>query len=134
MTRTGRRDRGQTSVEFAVVLPVVVLLLLVVVQVALVVRDHLLVVHSAREAVRAAAVATSDRQQAAEFGATRAGPLDASMLTVQTRISDSDSRVEVEVRYTSRTDLPVVGALLPDVTLTSSAVMRLESTGRPAGR
>ena len=40
MTRTGRRDRGQTTVEFAVVLPVVVLLLLVVVQVALVVRDH----------------------------------------------------------------------------------------------
>ena len=53
------RDRGQSTVELAIALPVVVMLVLGLVQSALVLRDHLLVVHSAREAARAASVATA---------------------------------------------------------------------------
>jgi hypothetical protein len=34
--------------------------------------------------------------------------------------------VEVEVVYASPTDMPIVGALLPDVTLRAHAVMRVE--------
>lgn len=131
MTRAGERDRGQATVEFAIVLPVIALLLLLVIQVALVVREHLLVIHSAREAVRAAAVASSDREAAARFGATHAGPLDADRLAVEVHTVEVDSRVAVEVTYTSRTDLPVVGLVLPDVTLSSSATMRIESVSAP---
>ena len=56
--RRARRGstRGQATVEFAFVLPLVVLALLAVVQVGVVVRDQLGVVHAAREAARAASV------------------------------------------------------------------------------
>ena len=54
------RDRGQSTVEVALLLPFVALLLLAVVQVGLVARDQVLVVHAAREAARAAAVDPAD--------------------------------------------------------------------------
>ena len=51
-----RGERGQATVELALGLPVVLLGVLLVVQVGLVVADQVRVVHSAREAVRVAAV------------------------------------------------------------------------------
>ena len=52
-----RRDqRGQSTVELALALPVVVMLLLLVVQAGLAVRDRLVVLHAARTAARAVIV------------------------------------------------------------------------------
>ena len=78
--RRARADGGQSTVEFALVLPLVVVVLLLVVQVGLVVRDQVLVVHAAREAVRAASVGDSNDQ--VRRAAAAAGPLDADRLTV----------------------------------------------------
>ena len=55
-TNTARRQGGQATVEFAFLLPLIVLAALAVIQVGLVVRDQMGVVHAAREAVRAASV------------------------------------------------------------------------------
>ena len=63
--RRARGSIGQSTVEFALVLPLVVLLVLFVVQGGLIVRDQLLVSHAAREAARAAAVTDEDRGGAA---------------------------------------------------------------------
>ena len=49
-------ERGQATVEFAFLLPLIVLSVLAVIQVGLVVRDQLGVVHAARQAARAASV------------------------------------------------------------------------------
>ena len=46
------RDRGQAAVETALVLPLIMAVALAFVQVGLLVRDHILVVHAAREAAR----------------------------------------------------------------------------------
>src|SRR5215831_11616137 len=62
------RESGQSTVEFAFVLPLVVLAALAVIQVGLVVRDQLGVVHAAREAARAASV---DRDPGAPLRAAR---------------------------------------------------------------
>jgi Flp pilus assembly protein TadG len=119
-----RGDRGQAAVELALVLPVVMVVLLLVVQVGLVLRDQLLVVHAAREAARAASVgdATGEVQRVAQ----RAGPLVAARLHVSVTGGGPGSDVEVDVRYRSVTDLPLVGPLVPDVDLTARAVMRHE--------
>ena len=77
MTRRARPARrpacpqsGQATVEFALILPLVVLLILAVLQTALVVRDYVATVHAAREAVRAASVdRRSDAAGAAALGA-----------------------------------------------------------------
>ena len=123
---TRRHDeRGQATVELALLLPLVALLLLAVVQVAVVARDQVLVAHAAREAVRAAAV--DPDVDAARRAAEQAGPLAADRLGVEVTGRDGvGSRVRVVVSYTVPTRLPLVGRALDDVTLTASATMRVE--------
>ncbi len=124
----GSRDaseRGQATVELALVLPLVALLLLALVQAAVVARDQLLVAHAAREAVRAAAV--DDDVDAARRAAEQAGPLAAERLDVEVSgRAGVGSRVRVVVRYTVPTHLPLVGRAVDDVVLTASATMRVE--------
>jgi hypothetical protein len=120
-----RYERGQATVEAALVLPLVVLLLLAVVQVGLLVRAEVLVTHAAREAARSAAVDADP--QAATRAAGLATTLDAHRMTVRVEgRSGPGSRVRVDITYTAPTDVPLVGALLGDVTLHASATMRVE--------
>ena len=114
-------ERGQSTVEFALVLPMLVLFLFALVQVALIARDKVLVVHAARVAAREASVdAGADRVRAAATHALGGADVD-----VQRRGKVGDP-VEVEVTYVSKTNLPLIGALVPDVTLHSTVVMRIE--------
>jgi hypothetical protein len=103
------------------VLPLFFALLVLLFQIALVARDEVLVIHAARVAVREASV-TDNREQIA---ATAGRVLPGDRVRVQRRGSVGEP-VEVEVVYVSRTELPIVGALLPDVTLRAHAVMRVE--------
>ena len=130
MSRTRRGDRGQATVELALVLPLVAVLVLLVLQAGLVVRDHLLVEHAAREAARAASVAEADRSSAASRAAVRAADLDTGRLRVSSNVTDGGERVAVHVDYRSATDVPLVGLLLPDVDLRGDAVMRVEVVDR----
>jgi Flp pilus assembly protein TadG len=119
-----QRDGGQAAVELALCLPVVFVLLLGIVQVAVVVRDELLVQHAAREGARSAAVA-ADGRASASAAALRV--LEGSGLTgVGIASSTVGSVVRVEVRATTRTDVPLIGALLGDVDHGAAAVMTLE--------
>ena len=119
-----RRADGQAAVELALVLPFVVLLFLALVQVALVVRDEVLVVHAAREAARRGAV---DPSPAGPRVAALAGTgLAADRLTVTATRQGPGGVVRVTVRYRSPTGLPLIGPLLPDVRLEANATMRTE--------
>jgi Flp pilus assembly protein TadG len=131
VSRTRREDGGQATVELALVLPLVALVLLLVLQVGLVVRDRLLVAHAAREAARAAAVTDDGRGSAARRAAERAGSLDDGRLEVTVADGGTGDTVTATARYVSATDVPIVGLLLPDVTLEADATMRAEA---PAGR
>ena len=119
--RTGR-EAGQATVEFALIMPLLVLLTLAIVQVGLLVRSRVLVTHAAREAVREAAVGGSDSEVRA--AAAAAGPLSPDRLAVT--ITTRGGRVHVAVRYDAPTDVLLVGPLLGDVGFDASATMRLE--------
>ena len=127
MIMTRREDRGQATVELALLLPLVAVLLLLILQIGLVLRDQLMVVHAAREAARSAAVADGDPEAAARLGAERSGSLDRDRLDLTTRSMDGDRRISVEVRYRSTTEVPLVGLLLPDIDLGETLVMTRES-------
>ncbi len=115
------RERGQATVEFALILPLVVFLLLAILQTALVVRDYVGVVHAAREAARAASV---DRNPSAPVDAARRVLRDANVdLGPRPTVGGP---IRVEVHYVSHTDLPLVGVLFPDPSLSATAVMRTE--------
>ena len=94
-------ERGQASVELALVLPVLILFLLGLVQTALVARDQVLLQDAAR---RSLAGVTVDVQRQGGVG----------------------DPVVVVARYHDRTDVPFVGGLFPDVDLTARATMRAE--------
>jgi hypothetical protein len=124
--RPKRGCKGQAAVELALVLPVLAVLLLAVVQVALVVRDQVLVVHAAREGARAAAVDPSPA--AARRAAAGAGPLEPARIDVRLGGGRREGEpVQVSVAYRSPTVVPLVGPLLPDVSLHGRASMRVES-------
>ena len=108
--------------ELALALPLVALLLLAVVQVGLVVRDQVLATHAAREAARTAAVGSSPEE--ARAAALAGSGLRADRLVVTVTRGEL---VRVAVRYRSVTDLPLVGPLLPDLSLRAKAAMRAES-------
>jgi hypothetical protein len=117
----GGTEGGQATVEFAFVLPLVVLAALAVVQVALVARDQLGVEHAAREAARAASV-DPDPSRAVR-AAHRTLPGATVEIGDRPRVGDE---LTVTVHYTSSTDLPLVGVLFPDPDLHASATMRVE--------
>ncbi len=117
-----RPDHGQATVELALVLPVVFALLMLLFQVALVGRDEILLVHAARDATRAATV-TGD---AAPIASAARRSLPSARVEVVRRGGVGDL-VEVAVTYVSRTHVPLVGFLVPDITLHGRSVMRVET-------
>ena len=107
--------------ELALALPVLVMLLLAAVQVTLVVRDQLAVVHAAREAARAAAVSTDASGDGAS-AARQAVALD----DLDVSIAAGGTQVRATVRHVVHTDVPLIGALIPDVDVSATATMRVE--------
>ena len=103
-------------------LPVLLVGLLLVVQVALVVAGHVAAVHAAREGARAAAV--DPRPGAAAEAVAATGP--GSCTTTVRRPARVGAVLRVTVRCRVATDVPVVGPLVPDVTIRTSAAMRVE--------
>ena len=121
-----RSDRGSASVEFALVLPLLLMLVLAAVQVGLFVRDDLILVGSARAGARQAAV--SDDDASVRDAVTRGAPgLDPSLIDVSISRSERGGPATVSVTYTAPQAVPFVGWLFPrTVTLRASAVMRQE--------
>lgn len=119
--RSACPDSGQATVEFALVLPLVIFLILALLQSALVVRDYVATVHAAREAARAVSV---DRDPASATRAAHRVLRDASV-AVASRPAVGEA-LTVTVTYRSRTNLPMVGLLFPDPDLHATATMRVE--------
>ncbi|MGQ0680442.1 MAG: TadE/TadG family type IV pilus assembly protein [Actinomycetota bacterium] len=117
-----RAESGQSTVEFALVLPLVVLLLLGLLQVGVLVKDQLLVLGAAREGVREAIV-NADHAQI-ETAAGKAAPgLPLRLLIERGKERGDPAKVVVTA---SPTKLPLVGQMVAGVTLKAAATMRLE--------
>ena len=114
-------QRGQATVEFALVLPFVFVLLLLIVQLGFVMRDYVRVAHAAREAARAASVDPSD-DRAHDVVEHLLGD---AIVTVD-RSGGVGDPVTAWVTFTSHTEVPIIGALLPDVTIDDSITIRAE--------
>ena len=123
--RSGRCERGQAVVELALTIPFIVLLLLGIVQLGLVVRDEILTVHASREAARVGAV--DPDPNAPRRAAVASTGLDARRMSVSaTPRGGPGSTLTVTVHYSSPTEVPLVGAFLPDVRLRAVAAIRVE--------
>ncbi len=123
--RAPTRQRGQATVELTLVLPIVVLLALLVGQVAVVAVDAVLLHHAAREGARAAAV--DPNLSTALEAAQGAAGLDPGRMSARlTGGRAAGDSLTVTIDYVSATDLPLVGRLIGDVSLSSSVTIRVE--------
>jgi Flp pilus assembly protein TadG len=132
--RRRRRERGQALVEFALVVPIFLILVLGIVDFGWALRSWITVTNSAREGARLGAVgATCDdiKQRAVD---TSAGLLTLSDVTAQNCQGDPGTSVVVTVTHDYSFITPLGGLLttftggtLPStITMTSSSDMRIE--------
>lgn len=126
-TKPHSRECGSAVVEFALVLPILLLVCIALVQITVIARDQLLVVQAARASARDAAVDPDD--DAVRSTALEAAPgLDpASVDVTVTRAGGQGEPVRVTVGYEAMIAAPLAGVLLPSsVRLTAESTMRQE--------
>jgi Flp pilus assembly protein TadG len=121
-------SRGSATLEFALVLPLVLLMALAVLQVGILLKDQLVVVESARAGAREAAV-TRDDQAARGAANMAASSLDPGRMEVRVeRQGGAGSPVSVGVTYHAPIAIPIVAWLFPTtVDLSATATMRQET-------
>ncbi|MEM8705014.1 MAG: TadE family protein [Actinomycetota bacterium] len=117
-----RHDRGQATVEAALLLPVVAIAMLSVIQVGLLVHARVMVTHAAREGARVAA--TGGGSGAVVEAVAASGGLAPQRLDVD--VVRDGSRVTVVVGFAAPTNVPIVGAFIGDLSLEGTATMRIE--------
>ncbi|MBI3648337.1 MAG: pilus assembly protein [Actinobacteria bacterium] len=125
--RRARSERGSAAVEFALVLPLLLVVALALVEVGLLARDRLLVEAAARAGARAAAVETDEGAIRDEAVAAAPG-LDATELTLTiARAGSRGDPVTVTIAYTDEIRVPFVGWLVgSSVGMDTSASARQE--------
>jgi Flp pilus assembly protein TadG len=122
-----RVERGSAVVEFALVLPLVLIVVLGLVQVGLVVRDRLLIEAAGRAGACSAALQDDDAEARAAALAAAPG-LDPSLVTVDVvRVGARSEPVTVGVTYVDPVRVPLVGWLVgTGVTMHTTATARQE--------
>jgi Flp pilus assembly protein TadG len=120
--------RGSAAVEFALVLPLLLVVGLALLQVGLLAKDQLLVQEAARAGARQAAVSADDASVRDAVEEAAAG-LEPSMLAVSiARDASPDGPVTVDVTFDVPIAVPFVGWLFPSgVHLAAGATMRQEN-------
>lgn len=117
-------ENGQSTVEFALVLPVVLILILGLLQVAVLARDQIMVMGAAREGVREAIV-TPD--QGAINSAARSAAPGLNLDVKVTRGTERGDPAKVNVSAPPA-KLPIVGEIVGNLNLKASATMRMEKS------
>ena len=125
-SRQTTRESAQATVEFALVLPVLVLVMWLGVESVLLARDQVLVTHAAREAARVAAVGGSDDE--ARSSAARRSGLE-GQVGFSVVVAVNAGVVEATVRLEERSRLPIIGQLVPKLEVSSFVAMRVETSG-----
>ena len=102
-------------------MPIVAIFLLAIVQVVVIVSGQVAVIHAAREGARAAAVSASPNSAAVAAGRAGAGVAPVTVVT-----STAGQAITVTVRFVDHTNVPLIGAFIPDVTLIGRVTMQFE--------
>lgn len=129
--RSLKKNKGQSLVETALVLPIMLLLLTGIIDFGLLFNNYIIVSNASREGVRSAAVGyTDDKIMAVVTGV--AAELDEDRLAVSITPDHASGRstgdaVMVTVQYDYNMITPVIAAIIPQpIRLKSSTTMRCE--------
>lgn len=124
------QEKAQSMVEFALVLPLLLLILMGIIEFGRIINCHMIIANLAREGARFGAVGYSDTEISTMLVADRA-TLDSARMQIQITPSYA-SRVKgepltVTVNYSVDLITPILPSLLPNpVPISSQCTMRLE--------
>ncbi|MEZ5176302.1 MAG: TadE/TadG family type IV pilus assembly protein [Acidimicrobiia bacterium] len=116
-------EGASAVVEFALVLPLVLVLLFGIVEVAVIARSEIQLIHAAREGAREAA-ASPDTSRAANAVRSALGDLGSRARIGVSRPAAIGARATVRVSVQHRVAAPIFGGFT--VTLSASSTMRVE--------
>jgi len=129
-----KNEKGASAVEFALILPILIMLVFGIFQFGIAYNNYITITHAAREGARRAAVALDPTDPThstlKQFIIDRAYPLNPPLTEADIDIrtpegTDIGDPVEVEITYNITVEIPLVGSW--DIPLTNKAVMRLEN-------
>lgn len=123
-----RNQRGQSLVELAIVLPILLLLLLGIVEFGRVYSVQLMLDNASREGVRLGVVGASDEQIVAKVREIIMGVDDELYVVIITpTVKRSGDPLTVEIRYDHSFFVPLFSSLSSEgITLTARSTMRVE--------
>jgi len=122
-----KNEKGASAVEFALILPILIMLVFGIFQFGIAYNNYITITHAAREGARLAAVDLNN-PLLKQIIIERAYPIPITEadITISTpEGTDIGDPVEVEITYNITVEIPLVGSW--SIPLTSKAVMRLEN-------
>ncbi|QCJ44027.1 pilus assembly protein [Bacillus sp. S3] len=122
-----KSEKGQSLVEFALIVPVLILLLLGIMDFARIFHAYLTIDHAGREAARAASIGKT-KSEAEKIGIDSGSSINLTKpngsVTVTTGSPGANATVTITYPITFLT--PVIGSIVGPITLTDTTVMRVE--------
>lgn len=127
MMRPKHKERGQELVEYALILPIMMLILMSILDLGRAVYYYSALHNSAREGARYGVINPEDPAGIEAVVRNKAVVLNPTELTVVIILPDEDT-VQVTVTYQFTAITPIAGILLGEnvITLGSRAAMRIE--------
>jgi Flp pilus assembly protein TadG len=125
-------ERGQNLVEFAIILPIFVILLMGIIDFGYMLKMQTDLARANADGARAAAFSATDTEVQEAIKDALPGSFDTSRLTIgvtrETTPSLRGTKVKVDSKYLYEniTPLPFVGAILQDKPLGASTTVRVE--------
>lgn len=125
-----RNNKGQSLVEFAIILPILLLLIMGIFEFGMMLNSYLAIQNGAREGARAGIVGSSNGD-IQNLIASASPSLNSGYLTVDITPSDgsrkSGDTLTVKVNYDYHLTVPIISSLFSNnVTLTAQTSMRIE--------
>ncbi|WP_223592031.1 TadE/TadG family type IV pilus assembly protein [Neobacillus bataviensis] len=123
-----KSEKGQSLVEFALILPILILLLLGIIDFARIFHVYLTMDHAGREAARAASIGKDDSniKSTAINNASSIGLTADKIVVTPTGTRSSGSNVTIKITYPVTFLTPMIGNIIGPLTLTDTTVMRVE--------
>ncbi|MBT2727433.1 pilus assembly protein [Bacillus sp. ISL-75] len=121
-----KSQKGQSLVELALVLPVLILLLFGIIDFSRIFHAYLTIDHAGREAARSASIGSDDAtvKNTAASDATSIGLTTEKVSISGTRTSGTDVTITITYPITFLT--PIIGQIIGTLTLTDTTTMRVE--------
>lgn len=124
------RPKGQSLVETALILPIVILILTGIIDFGLMFNNYLVITNASRDGARSAVTGKTDSQIITEI-TSMTSTLDQSKLTITispaANLRKKGDNITVTVNYDYQLLTPVISAIIPNpVHLSSQMVMRIE--------